>query len=112
MNSSYLEPEPRSRKATEDLPEPPDDQEYTKQNSHRPSSRKPPRRLDADLLTRQDIEALIRSRDGGGKYCTGYALSEDGVWRPHSWVMDATGAVVETRSEERRVGKECRSGWR
>jgi hypothetical protein len=28
---------------------------------------------------------------------TGYALSEDGIWRPHSWVFDAnTDDIIET----------------
>jgi hypothetical protein len=27
---------------------------------------------------------------------TGYALSEDGLWRQHSWGVDASGAPVET----------------
>jgi hypothetical protein len=27
---------------------------------------------------------------------TGYALSADGLWRQHSWGMDADGTVVET----------------
>jgi hypothetical protein len=30
---------------------------------------------------------------------TGYALSEDGLWRQHSWGIEADGAVVETTSE-------------
>lgn len=27
---------------------------------------------------------------------TGMALSGDGIWRPHSWCLDARGEVVET----------------
>jgi hypothetical protein len=33
---------------------------------------------------------------------TGYALSEDGIWRPHSWVFDAkVNGIIETT--EKRV---------
>lgn len=38
------------------------------------------------------------------KICTGYALSDDGIWRQHSWVIDFRGAsnkIIETT--ERRV---------
>ncbi|PYY15121.1 MAG: hypothetical protein DMG60_18505 [Acidobacteria bacterium] len=32
--------------------------------------------------------------------CTGYALSKDSVWRPHSWVWDVeTSSIVETTEE-------------
>jgi hypothetical protein len=30
---------------------------------------------------------------------TGYALSDDGLWRQHSWGVDADGTVVETTAE-------------
>jgi hypothetical protein len=33
---------------------------------------------------------------------TGYALSDDGLWRQHSWGIDVDSAVVETTSERRR----------
>jgi hypothetical protein len=33
---------------------------------------------------------------GEGHPCTGFALSEDGLWRSHSWLFDATARVVET----------------
>jgi len=32
---------------------------------------------------------------------TGYALSDDGLWRQHSWGVDADGAVVETTARRR-----------
>jgi hypothetical protein len=39
----------------------------------------------------------------GRAVMTGYALSEDGMWRQHSWIYDlASDAVVETT--EKRVG--------
>src|SRR5687768_4995281 len=47
-----------------------------------------------DVLTQQVVRALVRSRPGGGTFHI-----ED--------IQDA----VELRSEERRVGKECRSRW-
>ena len=28
--------------------------------------------------------------------CTGYALTRDGMWRQHSWILTNTGTVVET----------------
>lgn len=43
---------------------------------------------------------LERGRTDGGatvsEGCYGYALSEDGLWRPHSWAVDSTGRVIET----------------
>lgn len=33
---------------------------------------------------------------------TGYALSEDGLWRQHSWGVDADGTVIETTEERLR----------
>ncbi|MEH0934527.1 hypothetical protein [Micromonospora psammae] len=33
---------------------------------------------------------------------TGYALSADGLWRQHSWGVDADGTVVETTFERQR----------
>lgn len=30
------------------------------------------------------------------KICTGYALSRDGIWRQHSWVLHESRTVVET----------------
>jgi hypothetical protein len=35
---------------------------------------------------------------GRGTLCTGYALSEDGLWRSHSWIEAADGRVIETTS--------------
>ncbi|MEU7909030.1 hypothetical protein [Actinoplanes sp. NPDC049118] len=32
---------------------------------------------------------------------TGYALSEDQLWRQHSWGVDTDGALVETTEERR-----------
>lgn len=32
---------------------------------------------------------------------TGYALSEDGLWRQHSWGLTAVGELVETTAERR-----------
>lgn len=30
------------------------------------------------------------------RICTGYALSRDGVWRQHSWVLTNQGTIIET----------------
>jgi hypothetical protein len=35
-------------------------------------------------------------RSNHGSICTGFALFADGYWRPHSWVRDKSGGVVET----------------
>ena len=35
-------------------------------------------------------------REGRGAICTGYALSPDGLWRPHSWLREPSGRIVET----------------
>ena len=36
-----------------------------------------------------------------------------GVWKklPFTWILMIIGTLALTRSEERRVGKECRSRW-
>lgn len=36
------------------------------------------------------------------KICTGYALSSDGMWRQHSWVVTNDGEVVETTEKRTR----------
>jgi hypothetical protein len=33
---------------------------------------------------------------GRGAVATGYALAADGLWREHSWLVEESGAVVET----------------
>ena len=33
---------------------------------------------------------------------TGYALSDDGLWRQHSWTVTSTGAVIETTEPRER----------
>jgi hypothetical protein len=38
---------------------------------------------------------------GSCSICTGYALSRDGMWRQHSWLLTNQGRVVETT--EKRV---------
>ena len=40
-------------------------------------------------------------KNKSGAVMTGYALSRDGVWRPHSWGLTARGTIVETT--ERRI---------
>lgn len=39
---------------------------------------------------------IRRWRSGKLRIVTGYALSDDGLWRPHSWGLDADDRVVET----------------
>jgi hypothetical protein len=42
---------------------------------------------------------------------TGYALSDDDLWRQHSWGLDADGTIVETTTERRRyVGLRLSTG--
>ena len=44
-------------------------------------------------------------RENSSRYAvvTGYALSDDGIWRPHSWVHDGeTGEIIET-TEKRAI---------
>lgn len=44
-------------------------------------------------------------RQGRGEIATGYALSKDGYWRQHSWVVAADGHVIETTTlRQRYVG--------
>src|SRR5690349_22104418 len=51
------------------------------------------------------------STSGGGVIVTRRASAHhrSNCWRARRWRMDTTAAVI--RSEERRVGKECRSRW-
>jgi hypothetical protein len=35
-------------------------------------------------------------KEGFGEVVNGYALSEDGMWRPHSWVLQKDGRLIET----------------
>lgn len=45
----------------------------------------------------ENAEALVNSNPDRYIAMTGYALSEDGVWRSHSWVIDKEHAkLVET----------------
>jgi len=50
------------------------------------------------LPNRCHINAACAWRPEHKKYVlvTGYALSEDGLWRQHSWLRDRKGRVVET----------------
>ena len=44
-----------------------------------------------------NVSALFALTDGMARIATGYALSSDGLWRQHSWGVDARdGYVVET----------------
>jgi len=35
-------------------------------------------------------------QEGFGEVVNGYALSQDGLWRPHSWVLTPEGGLLET----------------
>jgi hypothetical protein len=35
-------------------------------------------------------------RAGRGAVCNGFALSDDGLWRSHSWLSEPCGHIVET----------------
>jgi hypothetical protein len=41
-----------------------------------------------------NVARLHRTR--GGAIATGYALAEDGLWREHSWIVEASDSIVET----------------
>jgi len=41
-------------------------------------------------------------RNQDGAVMTGYALSTDGIWRPHSWGLTVRGTIVET-TEKRTI---------
>ena len=45
-------------------------------------------------------------REGRGALCIGYALSEDMLWRSHSWVQAPTGRLIETTEV-----REAYFGW-
>lgn len=37
--------------------------------------------------------------EGVGKICTGYALSNDGLWRQHTWVVADGDKIIETTTK-------------
>ena len=58
--------------------------------------------------------------EGKGQICTGYALSNDGLWRQHSWASDRRGIVETTETRVLYFGYEltdceaelfCYSQW-
>ena len=58
---------------------------------------------------------LLQSNCGGSFVCAGF---NDGTTRKHKqdifthcWKSEGTDDMAHMRSEERRVGKECRSRW-
>ena len=44
---------------------------------------------------------VIRDDDGEHRHMLGYALSADGLWHEHSWLVDSDGTIVETTGTER-----------
>jgi hypothetical protein len=59
------------------------------------------RHVDGDASECHGNTAALWIRAEADAIGTGYALSDDGLWRQHSWGVDADGTVVETT--ERRV---------
>lgn len=43
--------------------------------------------------------AAMNFKNGSCGIMTGYALSDDGVWRMHSWNIDVDGTLIETTEE-------------
>src|SRR5260221_7855485 len=64
------------------------------------------RALDASL----DRQAERLARDVGGEREQLLGLVPQGL-RPHALAAALVDTAIEIRSEERRVGKECRSRW-
>ena len=63
--------------------------------------------MDAPAKINLDLAVIGREYDSAGQY-TGYHLIES---RVHAINLCDTLKMSLTRSEERRVGKECRSRW-
>lgn len=75
------------------------------------------RNLEAGALPENACDALLEDdqndichancmqavEDGEGEYrhMLGYALSADGLWHEHSWLVDSYGTIVETTGAER-----------
>jgi hypothetical protein len=53
------------------------------------------RRMRASSCHRNASALCIESR-GVIRIATGYALSDDGLWRQHSWCIDKSGGIIET----------------
>src|SRR5258708_39541372 len=68
-------------------------------------------RIAADLTASQQLGVAIAVVVGGGNIFRGVNVSEKGVARATGDMMGMLATVMNARSEERRVGKECRSRW-
>lgn len=44
----------------------------------------------------QNAGRLWKTDKRAYRLCTGYGLSEDQMWRPHSWLEDKAGNIIET----------------
>src|SRR3989442_9579529 len=63
-----------------------------------------------------DLGTMAEINRGVGRlvkavYRTGWRAKEDGMRHKVAEVLSRAAEEIETRSEERRVGKECRSRW-
>jgi hypothetical protein len=43
--------------------------------------------------------AVALWRSGRGAISTGFALSDDGMWRAHSWLRESSGRLIETTEQ-------------
>jgi hypothetical protein len=42
------------------------------------------------------VNTAVLFKQGSGLIASGFALSEDGLWREHSWLLDHAGGLIET----------------
>ena len=42
------------------------------------------------------MNTAILSKDGAGSIASGFALSEDGLWREHSWIVQSPNRLLES----------------
>ena len=63
---------------------------------------------DAELASDQNeichancMDAIESDEDGEYRHMLGYALSADGLWHEHSWLVNSMGTIVETTGTQR-----------
>src|SRR5690348_18401389 len=72
----------------------------------------PPTNLTADAVSTSQINlSWSQPANLGNLVLTGYKIERSVNGGPWSTIVSNTGSTGTTRSEERRVGKECRSRW-
>lgn len=52
-------------------------------------------------MCHENVAKMHRRNPQRFAICTGYALSNDSIWRPHSWVLDKKNRRIIETTEKR-----------